>query len=115
MLQDYFPALLQALAAIGFAAAALGLSVLLGKRGSHNEIKETPYECGMLPIGEGAPRFSVKFYLVAMLFVMVVVEVILPALPGQSFWPDQIKWIVVVYGAMGLLAWELSRFNRLPP
>ena len=53
--------------------------------------------------------------LVAMLFVMVVVEVILPALPGQSFWPDQIKWIVVVYGAMGLLAWELSRFNRLPP
>ena len=54
MLNDYLPVILQALAAIGFAGAALGLSVLLGKRGSHNETKETPYECGMLPIGEGA-------------------------------------------------------------
>ncbi|YCM43908.1 NADH-quinone oxidoreductase subunit A [Verrucomicrobiaceae bacterium 227] len=76
MLQDYLPAFLQLLAAIGFAAAALGLSVLLGKRGSHNETKETPYECGMLPIGEGAPRFSVKFYLVAMLFVIFDIEVV---------------------------------------
>ena len=50
MLDDYLPVILQALAAIGFAGAALGLSVLLGKRGSDNKAKETPYECGMLPI-----------------------------------------------------------------
>ena len=76
MLNDYFPVILQALAAIGFAAAALGLSVLLGKKGSHNNTKETPYECGMLPVGSGAPRFSVKFYLVAMLFVIFDIEVV---------------------------------------
>ncbi len=76
MLSDYLPALLQAFAAIAFAAIALGLSVALGKKGSHSKIKETPYECGMLPIGEGAPRFSVKFYLVAMLFVIFDIEVV---------------------------------------
>ena len=76
MLTDYFPVILQALAAIGFAGAALGLSVLAGKKGTHNDAKETPYECGMLPIGEGAPRFSVKFYLVAMLFVIFDIEVV---------------------------------------
>lgn len=76
MLSDYFPIILQTLAALGFAATALGLSVLLGKKGRHSEAKETPYECGMLPIGEGAPRFSVKFYLVAMLFVLFDIEVV---------------------------------------
>jgi len=76
MLADYFPVILQALAAIGFAGAALALSVIAGKKGSHNETKETPYECGMLPIGQGAPRFSVKFYLVAMLFVIFDIEVV---------------------------------------
>ena len=39
-------------------------------------IKDTAYECGMLPIGEGSPRFSVKFYLVAMLFVIFDIEVV---------------------------------------
>jgi len=76
MLADYFPVILQAIVAIGFAVTALGLSVLLGKKGSDNKTKETPYECGMLPIGEGAPRFSVKFYLVAMLFVIFDIEVV---------------------------------------
>jgi NADH-quinone oxidoreductase subunit A len=76
MLADYLPVVLQTLAAIGFAAIALILSVLLGKKGRDSKIKNTPYECGMLPIGDGAPRFSVKFYLVAMLFVIFDIEVV---------------------------------------
>ncbi|MEJ6581161.1 MAG: NADH-quinone oxidoreductase subunit A [Akkermansiaceae bacterium] len=107
MLQDYLPAFLQLLAAIGFAAAALGLSVLLGKRGAYNETKETPYECGMLPIGEGAPRFSVKFYLVAMLFVIFDIEVVF-MYPWAVQYADLIKENAMVIWSMagfaGLLA-----------
>ncbi len=76
MLNDFLPVLLQIIVASGFAGVALGLSVLLGKKGQDSKIKQTPYECGMLPIGEGAPRFSVKFYLVAMLFVLFDIEVV---------------------------------------
>lgn len=76
MLSDYLPVLMQILAAIGFAAAMLIMSVLFGKRGRRTGVKDIPYECGMLPIGDGAPRFSVKFYLVAMLFVLFDIEVV---------------------------------------
>jgi NADH-quinone oxidoreductase subunit A len=54
----------------------LGLSVLVGRAGRRNAIKDSAYECGMLPIGDSQPRFSVKFYLVAMLFVLFDIEVV---------------------------------------
>ncbi len=76
MLQNYIPVLMQASVAIGFCVMMLGMSVLLGKKGSKNPTKDTPYECGMIPRGEGSPRFSVKFYLVAMLFVLFDIEVV---------------------------------------
>jgi NADH-quinone oxidoreductase subunit A len=76
MLQDYLPIFFQILIAIGFAAVVLTLSVLLGRAGRRNETKDSAYECGMVPIGEGAPRFSIKFYLVAMLFVIFDIEVV---------------------------------------
>jgi NADH-quinone oxidoreductase subunit A len=50
--------------------------VLLGKTGRHTPAKDTAYECGMIPQGEGAPRFSVKFYLVAMLFILFDLEIV---------------------------------------
>ncbi len=62
--------------ATGFAIVALVLSVVLGKKGAKGGVKDTAYECGMLPVGEGSPRFSVKFYLVAMLFVIFDIEVV---------------------------------------
>ena len=76
MIENYLPVVMQAMVAIGFCASMLIMSVLLGKKGSKNSFKDTPYECGMLPIGDGAPRFSVKFYLVAMLFVIFDIEVV---------------------------------------
>ncbi|MEZ5330400.1 MAG: NADH-quinone oxidoreductase subunit A, partial [Verrucomicrobiales bacterium] len=59
-----------------FAVSTLIVSVLLGKSGKTNPVKDSAYECGMLPIGEAQPRFSVKFYLVAMLFVLFDIEVV---------------------------------------
>ena len=76
MPQDYLPVLFQVLIALGFAVSTLTLSVIFGRSGKRNAIKDSAYECGMLPIGEGAPRFSVKFYLVAMLFVIFDIEVV---------------------------------------
>ncbi len=76
MPQDYLPVLFQVLIALGFAIATLSLSIVFGRSGKRNATKDSAYECGMLPIGEGAPRFSVKFYLVAMLFVIFDIEVV---------------------------------------
>ena len=76
MIRDYLPVLLQFLVAIGFAVSALLVSVLLGKAGRRNRVKDTAYECGMVPQGETQPRFSVKFYLVAMLFILFDLEIV---------------------------------------
>lgn len=76
MLESYLPILLQIVIAGGFAAVTLLISVLLGKAAPSNKIKDSAYECGMLPIGEAQPRFSVKFYIVAMLFVLFDIEVV---------------------------------------
>lgn len=76
MPNDYQPVLFQILIVIAFAVAVLVLSVVFGRSARRNATKDTPYECGMLPIGDGSPRFSVKFYLVAMLFVLFDIEVV---------------------------------------
>lgn len=73
---EYVPVLLLGLVAIAFAAGTLIVSVLLGKRGKDSKIKDTAYECGMLPVGPGGTRMSVKFYLVAMLFILFDIEVV---------------------------------------
>jgi len=76
MLRDYLPILIQIVVAILFAAAALGFSVILGKRGRRGAVKDSPYECGMLPLSTQQPRFAVKFYMVAMLFLLFDLEIV---------------------------------------
>ena len=76
MIREYLPVLLQIIVALGFAASALIVSILVGKTGRRTRAKDTAYECGMLPQGEGQPRFSVKFYLVAMLFILFDLEIV---------------------------------------
>ena len=75
-MKEYLPIFLQVVVAIGFAASALIVSVILGKAGKRNKAKDSAYECGMPAVGEAQPRFSVKFYLVAMLFILFDIEVV---------------------------------------
>ena len=71
----YFPVLVQAVLAMAVAAGLLGVSFLLGHR-VRNRVKDQPYECGMAPVGNARERFSVKFYLVGMLFILFDIEAI---------------------------------------
>lgn len=75
-MNDYLSLLIQIVCAVGFAGMILVLSVLCGKRGKNVGSKNIPYECGMIPSGDGAPQFSVKFYILAMLFVVFDIEVV---------------------------------------
>ncbi len=75
-MNDYLPVLFMALFGVLFATAALGVSALLGQRGRQNRVKNTPYECGMPIESHAHARFSVKFYIVAMLFILFDVEVV---------------------------------------
>ena len=71
----YFPVLVQAVIAVVIAAALVAISFLLGKR-VRNRVKDSAYESGMAPTGSARERFSVKFYLVAMLFILFDIEAI---------------------------------------
>jgi NADH-quinone oxidoreductase subunit A len=73
---QYLPVLMLLLLAVGFAGGTLVFSVVAGQLGRRTKTKDIPYECGMLPQGEGNSRLSVKFYLVALLFVLFDIEVV---------------------------------------
>ncbi len=99
-LTQYFPVLILGLVAIGFAFSTLIVSVLLGKLGKRSRIKDTAYECGMLPVGEGSTRLSVKFYLVAMLFILFDIEVIF-MYPWAVIYKDMLKEHAnMIFGSM---------------
>src|SRR5437879_13146243 len=102
MLREYLPVLLQVIVAILFACSALLVSVLVGKSGRRTRAKDTAYECGMLPQGETPPRFSVTFYLVAMLFILFDLEIV-------SMYP----WAVVYKEAIAhssVIFWSMLSF-----
>ena len=73
---QYIPVVILGVVAVLFAGGTLLASVIVGKRGKDSRIKDTAYECGMLPVGDGNTRLSVKFYLVAMLFILFDIEVV---------------------------------------
>ncbi len=86
---QYFPVLVQILIAIAVAGGMVGMSAILGRR-VKDSVKDSPYESGMKPVGSARERFSVKFYLVAMVFILFDIEAIF-------LYP----W-VVVYHELGL-------------
>ncbi|HEX4808636.1 MAG TPA: NADH-quinone oxidoreductase subunit A [Bryobacteraceae bacterium] len=71
----YFPVLIQILIAIAVAGGMIGASALLGRR-VKDSVKSSPYESGMKPVGNARERFSVKYYLVAMVFILFDIEAI---------------------------------------
>jgi NADH-quinone oxidoreductase subunit A len=71
----YLPLLIHILVAGGLATAIVTLSYFIGQH-KYNKSKMSQYECGMQPVGDARQRFTVKFYLVAMLFILFDVEAV---------------------------------------
>jgi NADH-quinone oxidoreductase subunit A len=107
-LVDYLPVLLMFVVAAGFAVTFITLSQLVGQR-KRTRTKLMPYECGKDPVGSARERFSVKFYLIAMIFILFDIEVIF-----------LVPWAVVFkrlaspeYGMRDLVYFEMLLFIAL--
>jgi NADH-quinone oxidoreductase subunit A len=105
---DYLPILLMFVVAGGFAVGNIVLSQFIGQR-KQTRTKMMPYECGKDPVGSARERFSVKFYLIAMIFILFDIEVIF-----------LIPWAVVfktlsspAFGMGRLVYWEMMVFVLL--
>ena len=98
-LLPYLPVLLQLLIAAAIGTGMIVLSAILGHR-KYSRVKMQAYECGITPTGDAQHRFSVKFYLVAMLFILFDVEAIF-LIP----WAVVYKTLLKDYGLFGL--WEM--------
>lgn len=75
MLSDYFPIFVMLVVVVGFAATTILISALIGRR-RRTVVKDSPYECGMEAIGNTRIRFSVKFYIIAVLFILFDIEAV---------------------------------------
>jgi NADH-quinone oxidoreductase subunit A len=98
-LLPYLPVLMQMLIATVIGTGMIVLSAILGQR-KYSRVKMQPYECGITPTGDAQHRFSVKFYLVAMLFILFDVEAIF-LIP----WAVVYKTLLRENGLFGL--WEM--------
>ncbi len=86
-LSSYSPVLVQVILAVAIGAVIIAASHIFGQRAKTNKLKDSAYECGIVPEGEPHPRFGAKFYLVAMLFVVFDIEVVF-MIPLAMVYPD---------------------------
>jgi len=120
----YLPLLIHLIVVGVVAGAIVTLSWIIGYR-RPTRAKMSPYECGMTPVGDARERFSVKFYLVAMLFILFDVEavflypwaVILKELKMFGFWEILIYILIVLIGLFyvwkkGVLDWSQVSARR---
>lgn len=101
-LNSYLPVLLIFIIAGGFAVTNVLLSHFVGQR-KNTKAKLMPYECGKDPVGSARERFSVKFYLIAMIFILFDIELIflMPwAVVFKSLAADQNYGALFIYGEM---------------
>lgn len=120
----YFPVLVQFVIAVAIAAGLIGVSFLLGKK-VKDKVKESPYECGIAPTGSARDRFSVKFYLVAIVFILFDIEavflypwaVVYRQLKMFAFF-EMLLFIVLVLSGFfyiwkkGALDWSAEQYTR---
>ena len=125
MFADYVPIIIMLVIATGFAAVALTLAWLLAPS-RPDASKLSTYECGVEPVGDARERFSVRFYVVAMLFIVFDLEtvfmfpwaVVFKKLPMFYFIQMFIFLIVLTVGLvyewrMGALDWNQTRGKLL--
>ncbi len=102
-LQIYFPIGLVLLVSLVLAVVMLGIAGILGPR-KPNPVKAAPFECGSVPIGTARERFGVKFYVVAILFIVFDIEAVflypwaVLLLPGDGYaglgWPGFVSMAI---------------------
>jgi NADH-quinone oxidoreductase subunit A len=120
----YLPILIHGVLVVGLATVIISLSWLIGER-KPTRAKMSPYESGMTPVGDARGRFSVQFYLVAMLFILFDVEavflypwaVILRDLKHFGLWEMFVYIGIVLVGFFyvwkkGVLEWGPSAVRR---
>ena len=119
---QYLPLVLQILVALGLAGFMVGASYFLGKH-KRSRNKLGAYECGMDPVGDARGRFSVRFYMVAMLFILFDVEAVfmlpwaviyrrLPAITGSRFFGFWEMLVYLGFVAVGLFyVWKKGILN----
>jgi len=73
---DFLPVLIQILLAVGMGFGILFASHLFGQKAIAGKIKDSPYECGLAADTKGETRYSVKFYITAMLFILFDIDVV---------------------------------------
>jgi NADH-quinone oxidoreductase subunit A len=117
----YLPLLIHVLFTVGLAGAIIILSQIVGRH-RYSRAKFQPYECGMAPTGDARDRFSVKFYMVAMLFILFDVEavflypwaILLKKLGMFGFWEMLVYMAIILVGLFyiwkkGVLDWAETR------
>ena len=121
-LWQYLPLALQILVAIGMAGGMVFASYFIGKH-RRSRVKLGAYECGMDPVGDARGRFSVRFYMVAMLFILFDVEAVfmlpwaviyrqLPQITGSRFFGFWEMLVYLGFVAVGLFyVWKKGILN----
>ena len=98
---NYLPLVLQVLVALGVACGMVGASFFIGKH-KNSRTKGGAYECGMDPVGDARGRFSVRFYMVAMLFILFDVEAVF-----------MLPWAVIFRKLPGITGSKMFGFNEM--
>jgi NADH-quinone oxidoreductase subunit A len=117
-LQTYFPLALVLIVALALAVVMLTIAGALGPR-RYSLVKGAPFECGSVPIGSARERFSVKFYVVAILFIVFDIEAVflypwaVLLLPSEGYaglgWPGFITMGVFVATLLAGLVYVLKK------